>query len=449
MRTKRTAQTSLFDPATVDHPVAEELEWASAWLDAHPELLDEVAADLGAETGASRGRRGLTCETILRCAVLKHLRQETCRGLEFTLRDSRSAQRFARVDVARLPRKSALQATMGAVRATTWERINRRLLSAARDTGVETGERVRIDSTVTATHILEPADSRLLYDGVRVLTRLLDAARERLGADAVAFHDHRRAVKRRALEIQSQRGAQRRAKTYRKLLRLVSRTLGYVEHALPAVAATDAPWTGPWQEKVRACNDLLERVVDQTRRRVFGGETVPAREKVVSLFEPHTDIIVKGGRGTHYGHKVNFATGRSGLALDVVVEDGNPADSARCLPMLARHVEHYGAAPTHAAFDGGYASRENLKAAKALGVTHAVFHKKRGMKAADMTPSAWLYRQLKRFRAGVEAGISYLKRCFGLGLCRWRGLPRFHAYVQSAVFAHNLMRLARLRPQPG
>ena len=338
---------------SVAGPVAEELEWASAWLDAHPELRDEVAADLGAETGASRGRHGLTCETILRCAVLKHLRQETCRGLEFTLRDSRSAQRFARVDAARLPRKSALQATMGAVRATTWERINRRLLSVARDEGVESGERVRIDSTVTATHILEPADSRLLYDGIRVLTRLLGTARDRLGADAVVFHNHRRAAKRRALEIQSQRGAQRRAKTYRKLLRLVTRTRGYVEHALPVVAATDAPWAGPWQKKVRACNDLLERVVDQTQRRVFGGETVPAQEKVVSLFEPHTDIIVKGGRGTHYGHKVNFATGRSGLALDVVVEDGNPADSARCLPMLARHVEHYGAAPTHAAFDGG------------------------------------------------------------------------------------------------
>ena len=290
MRAKRTAQTSPLDPATVDHPVAEELEWASAWLDAHPELLDEVAADPGAETGTSRGRRSLTCETILRCAVLKHLRQETCRGLEFTLRDSRSAQRFARVDVARLPRKSALQATMGAVHATTWERINRRLPGVARDAGVETGTRVRIDSTVTATHVLEPADSRLLYDGVRVLTRLLDAARVRLGADAVAFHDHRRAVKRRALEIQSQRGAQRRAKTYRKLLRLVSRTRGYVDNALPAVAATDAPWARPWQEKVRACNDLLERVVDQTRRRVFDGETVPAQQKVASLFEPHTDI---------------------------------------------------------------------------------------------------------------------------------------------------------------
>ena len=137
---------------------------------------------------------------------------------------------------------------------------------------------------------------------------------------------------------------------------------------------------------------------------MFGGETVPARKKVVSQFEPHTNIIVKGGRGTHYGHKVNFATGRSGLALDAVVEDGNPADSARCLPMLARHVEHYGAAPTHAAFDGGYASRENLKAAKALGVTHAVFHKKRSMKVTDMTPSAWPYRQLKQLPRRSRGG---------------------------------------------
>ena len=109
---------------------------------------------------------------------------------------------------------------------------------------------------------------------------------------------------------------------------------------------------------------------------------------------------------------------------------------------------NYGAAPSRAAFDGGYASRRNLDDAKALGIEHVVFHKKRGLKAEDMTPSSWLYRRLKRFRAGVEAGISYLKRCFGLGRCLWRGLAHFKAYVRSAVFAHNPMRLARLRLQP-
>ena len=265
-------------------------------------------------------------------------------------------------------------------------------------------------------------------------------------------------------------------------------------------------WSRAWVEQASEYLDLLQRVMDQTTRRVLQGESVPALEKVVSLFEPHTDIIVKGGRGTqslvvrrgaranaavtsgaadlgsgrsgldhcraakrrtleiqsqrgkarrartyrkHYGHKVNLATGRSGLALDVVVEAGNPADSARCLPMLERHIEHYGAVPSRVAFDGGYASRANLKDARELGIEHVVFNKKRGLKVADMTPSSWLYGQLKRFRAGIEAGISYLKRCFGLGRCLWRGLPHFTAYVHSAVFTHNLMRLARLRPKPG
>ena len=117
---------------------------------------------------------------------------------------------------------------------------------------------------------------------------------------------------------------------------------------------------------------LIERVVDQTRRQVFDGQKVPAAEKVVSLFEPHTDIIVKGGRATQYGHKINLSTGRSGLVLDVVVEAGNPADSTRCLPMLRRHVQAFGDPPQRAAFDGGYASKQNLTDAKELGVEHVV-----------------------------------------------------------------------------
>ena len=152
---------------------------------------------------------------MLRCAVLMHLRGESYRGLAFALVDSLSAQRFARLDPARRPPgKSVLQAAVGAVGAASWEAINRTLLEMARASGVETGDRVRIDSTVTETHILEPSDSRLLFDGVRVLTRQLGQARDELGAAAVDFHDHCRAAKRRALEAGSQRGAERRAKIY-------------------------------------------------------------------------------------------------------------------------------------------------------------------------------------------------------------------------------------------
>ena len=442
MRLNRTAQPSVFQPHEVVHLFAEPLERACEWLDEHPELLDMVGACVAGSR--SCGRHGLTCETILRCAMLMHLRGYSYRQLEFALADSASARRFARVDPWHPPKKSALQSAIGALDAATWQALNGVLVQDAKQRGIESGTQVRIDSTATDADILEPSDSRLLYDGVRVLTGLLREAHKRLAH--VVVHDHCRAAKRREREIGSQRDPKRRAAGYRRLLRLVGKTVGYAEDALADVGCVSDPWAKSWCTQARSYLALIERLVQQTERRVFDGETVPAAEKVVSLFEPHADIIVKGGRQTHYGHKINLCTGRSALVLDVVVEDGNPADSSRCLPMLQRHVETYGEPPQRAAFDGGHASRENLDEAKKLGVEHVVFHKKCGLEQDEMTPSAWIYGELKRFRAGVEAGISYLKRCFGLDRCNWCGREGFHAYVHSAVFAHNLIRLARLLP---
>ena len=176
------------------------------------------------------------------------------------------------------------------------------------------------------------------------------------------------------------------------------------------------------------------------------GAPVPAGEKIISLFEPHADIIVKGGRGVQYGHKLNLTAGRSGLILDLVIEDGNPSDSERFLPMLDRHIAFYGRPPRQAAADGGYASLDNLRRAKARGVRDMAFHKKASLTIEDMVKSRWVYRKLRNFRTGIEAGISCLKRAYGLARCTWRGLARFKAYVWSSVAAYNLALLARLRP---
>ena len=159
---------------------------------------------------------------------------------------------------------------------------------------------------------------------------------------------------------------------------------------------------------------------------------------------PHADIIVKGGRDTSYGHKLNLVTGKSGLILDLVIEKGNPADSERLLPMLKRHIAFFGQAPRQAAADGGYASRANLSQAKAHGVRDMAFHKKCGLTIKDMVQSRWVYRKLRNFRAGIEAGISCLKRAYGLARCTWRGLERFKAYVWSSVVAYNLALFTRL-----
>ncbi len=200
-----------------------------------------------------------------------------------------------------------------------------------------------------------------------------------------------------------------------------------------------------WRAEVEHYLPLIERVIDQSKRRVLAGEAVPAAEKVVSLFEPHADIIVKGGRGVQYGHKLNLTTGKSGLILDVVVEAGNPADAERFLPMLERHVELYGAAPRQTATDGGYASRDNLTKGKAMGVSDVAFHKKRGLAIEDMVKSRWVYRKLRNFRAGIEAGISCLKRAYGLARCTWRGLSHFKAYVWASVAAYNVALFSGLR----
>ncbi len=189
---------------------------------------------------------------------------------------------------------------------------------------------------------------------------------------------------------------------------------------------------------------LIERVINQTRRRIFDSEKVLAKDKIVSLFEQHTDIIVKDHRDVHYGHKLNLTSGRSGLVFDVTIESGNPADAERFVPILERPIERFGV-PHQVAADGGDTSRVNPDDAHRLGIRDVAFHKRRGLRVDDMVKSDWVYRKLRNFRAGIEAGISLLKRVFGLARCTWKGLQHFKAHVWSSVVAHNLRRLAHLQ----
>ena len=130
----------------------------------------------------------------------------------------------------------------------------------------------------------------------------------------------------------------------------------------------------------------------------------------------------------------------------MVIESGNPADSDQFIPMVDRHIDNYGKSPRQVAADGGYASKENLETAKQRNIKDVAFHKKRGLEILDMTKSLWVYRKLRNFRAGIEAGISYLKRCFGLSRCNWKALEHFKTYVWSSVVTHNLVMMARLQP---
>ena len=173
------------------------------------------------------------------------------------------------------------------------------------------------------------------------------------------------------------------------------------------------------------------------------GESVPAADKVLSIFEPHTDIIVKDNREPIYGHKVCLTSGPSGLVTDVVVEKGNPADVTLTVEMIERHRALFGHVPRQASFDGGFASRTNLRAIKKAGVQDVAFSKRLGLKITEMVKSSWVYRRLRNFRSGIEGVISFLKRGFGMARCIWSGFASFKAYVLASTVSCNLLVVAR------
>jgi IS5 family transposase len=444
MRQERTVQASLFD-RFAGHEIGRELKAMSAWLDDHRELSSLVAADLRRHGVKETGRQGLPAEAVLRCAVLKQHRQLSYQELAFHLEDSASFRAFARLPYAWSPKKSVLHQTISAIRAETWEQVNRTLLASARTAKVERGRVVRLDSTVTAALLHEPSDSSLLWDAVRVMVGLLRGANALVGGTGFTWCDHRRRAKKRARAIQFTRGRPKRVQLYRELINLTRATLAYLHQAVAQLTTPTNSAIMLWQARVRHYQPLIERIIAQTQRRVLAGQPVPAGDKLISLFEPHADIIVKSRRDVAYGHKLNLTTGRSGLILDLVIEAGNPADSERLLPMLERHIAFYGQAPRQAAADGGFASRDNLRQAKAQGVRDMAFHKKRGLRIEDMVRSRWVYRKLRNFRAGIESDISCLKRAYGLARCTWRGLDHFKAYVWSSAVAYNLALFARLK----
>jgi IS5 family transposase len=287
-------------------------------------------------------------------------------------------------------------------------------------------------------------NSQLLNDGVRVLSRYLAKCRDSTGVK-FRFKDHRKAARSLAARIFYAKGADKAA-LYGELLPLTKRTVQQVVRATARVrnelgAGVELPM---WLDQIEHYRELTERVIRQTERRVIGQETVPTAEKIVSLFEPHTDIIVKGGRDIQYGHKINLATDERGMITSLVIEEGNPSDADRFLPIIESHQALYGCYPETAVADGGYASKDNVTTGRGLGLKRVVFHKTRGITPRAMGIQQRTLKKWRSFRAGIEGNISELKRAFGAARALWKGHDGFHADVWAAVISYNLTHRARL-----
>jgi len=446
MRKKSKKQLPLM-PEAIDHPQAIELESISRILDANPTICDLALQDLseGSKKASRAGARGMTADQVVRAAIVKQMLNFTYKELAFHIVDSNSLRRFMRIGIADKGfKKSVLNKNVKALSAQTWEAINSQLVQYAVEKKIEKGRKVRIDCTVVESNIHEPTDSSLLWDSVRVLTRLLHRAKEDFGL-RVSFQDHTRRAKRRLLGIMNSRSKKDRRSKYVDLIKVTNKSIGYAQSAIEAIDKVASISNGliALRLDLNQYSQLAARVVDQTQRRVLLGENVPASDKVVSLFETHTDIIVKDRRDTFFGHKVCLTGGASNLIVDCLIVDGNPADSSLTLDMLDRQKLLYGRYPLKVALDGGFASKDNLNKAKEKQIKDVCFAKKRGLEVEDMCRSQWVYDHLRRFRAGIESGISWVKRCFGMTRCTWKGLRSFKSYVWASIVSANLLTLAR------
>jgi transposase, IS5 family len=427
----------------VPHVHAHELRRMSEVLDRLPQLGGLVARDLTKDRASKAiGRVGMSGEQVLRAAVLKQMMQWSYSELAFHLLDSNSYRAFCHVGLMdRAPKRATLHANIKQISAESLEQINRLIVARAKRTGVEDGKRSRIDSTVVDTNIHHPADSSLLWDVVRVLTRLLKRSARLCGR--VEFSNHARRARRRQLAIGNVPTMAMRVPLYLDLLKVTRWTMAYAQTAAVALEKAGKPAQMAMAAELRRYEQLGQRVVDQAERRVVHGESVAATEKIVSIFEPHSDVIVKGGRDTQYGHKAFVNVGASGIVLDLLIERGNPSDSTQAIPMLKRHRSVCGSVPTEVAFDAGFTSNANLVDAKKLGVPNASFAKKGSMNVLDTMREPNAHRRLQRFRAGVEGIISFAKRCFGFGRCKWRGYGSFRSYAWLSVVSSNLLLIAR------
>lgn len=443
MRETRIAQASIFENYS-KHEFGNRLRSLSDLLDQHVEVLDIIGEDINNKSVTHVGRNGLTLENIFRCLLLKQYLQVSYKQLSFHLSDSSTYRAFTRLPAHLAPSKSALQATIRCIKPETLQLVHNLMSSTWYKNGHLSLDKIRIDSTVVLSDITPPSDSQLLNDGVRVLSRNLAKLRDITGYK-LRFTDQRKKSKSLAFKIFNAKVALKEA-LYPDLLNLVAIVIKQVDRGLLQAKACSVVSNSlqKWIDDVDRFRDLTLKVVDQTQRRIFCDEKVPASEKIVSIFEPHTDVIVKGFREVQYGHKVNLSTEGNGFITCFSIEDGNPSDKDLFMPVLDFHQKNFDKLPGAVVCDGGYASKENVTKGRNLGIKHVVFHKRVGISYHAMGVKIKTFKKLRNFRAGVEGNISELKRAFGVGKARWKGHDGFKAFVWSSVISYNLMRLARL-----
>jgi IS5 family transposase len=428
------------------------------------QLLDDdrifarVRDDLGRRYPLTRvhGRRSTPVEVILRMLVVMRLYGWSFEKTEYFVNDSLVLRQFCRVYLERVPDDTTLIRWARLVGPETLQVLNDRAVELARGRQVTRGRRLRVDTTAVETEIHHPTDSGLIGDGVRVISRLLRRARGVLGEAATelggAFRSRVRTVRKRAQQLhriarrKGEQGREALRAAYTKLIETAERTGAQAKRVLEALKRSGAKGAEHLAGRVGEFLPRLTQGIDQARRRVLQGESVPAGDKLLSLFEPHTQIIprFKAGKPVEFGRKIRLDEVEGGIITGyAILERGGGQDQPHLRDSLATHRRQFGRAPDLLAADRGMSSAENEELARQAGVKQVALPRV-GKATAERVEleKGRRFRRGYRFRAGIEGRIHSLRRDFGLKRCRYHGASGMGRWVGWGIVTHNLVKIA-------
>jgi IS5 family transposase len=405
----------------------------------------------------TRGRKATPAEVVLRLLVLKHIRSWSYATLEREVRTNLLYRNFTRLGFAKMPDAKTMGRWGLALGPQIIKKIHRRIVHIAREKDVVEGRRMRVDTTVVETNIHYPTDSSLLGDGVRVLTRVMKKITGIVGKVGAKLRDRSRSVKDRVMEIarvaraKSPQSTARLEKAYDNLLMSTSRVVGQAKRfAREIIDGTKCARGFAKQAKLEVLRCELEtmlprvrQVIKQARARIFHGET-RSEGKIVSLFEPSTEIIRKGkaAKPNEFGKMVKLQEAENQIVTDYEIYDERPNDANLLIPAIEVHQTVLGRTPRLVAADAGFYSAKNEAAAKAKGVKRVCIpSRSTKSKARRREQKKRWFRNGQKWRTGCEGRISVVKRRHGLTRCRYKGANGMQRWVGLGVIADNLINI--------
>jgi IS5 family transposase len=425
------------------------------------DLFQAVKADLARRHRhtLTRGRPSTPVEVILRMLVVKHLYKWSYEKTERFVADSITLRQFCRVYLEQVPDDSTMIKWANLLQPETLHQLLEHVVAMAQRLKVTRGRKLRTDGTVVESNIHHPTDSGLLVDGVRVLSRALGRARKVIESASAqvgqvaqkVFRNRLRSARNRAREIsrvtqsRSKEAKERCRDIYQKLVHVTQASVKQAQQVVTVLQQVASQEAQALAAQLTHFMPLVEQVIQQTVRRVVAGEKVPAKEKLVSIFEPHTYTIRRGkkGRPVEFGHKVWLDEVEGGIVSHYRVLEGNPTDQAQWIPSLEHHQALFEHPPEQASGDRGLYSPDNEVQAKLMGVRRVILPKPgyRSVQRKEHEAQRW-FRRGRRYHHGVEGRISVLKRRHGLDRCLYHGEAGFERWVGWGIIAHNLLTIA-------